>query len=228
MIAPSFRLHLFHARDAFKTVILRQGPTRTYRMILWDRDGDTFQDGQWLKHTIYVERCDLSPDGKHFLYFTLDGQWGLPTKGSYTVICKPPYFTALKLFPQGDTWGGGGVFIDATRFYVHSARTTADLIGRAEGLERVYGTAATASNPLGLVDAKDKPLRLDQATRDWLGAGRPAPSVAEGYETEGPCLYRLKNGSRHLVRDFSDMVFEPIIAPYAPPAPWHPLDEGRR
>ena len=69
---PSLRLHLFHARDTTRTVILRQGPTKTCRMILWDRDGDKFQDGQWLKQKVYVERCDLSPDGEHFIYFTLD------------------------------------------------------------------------------------------------------------------------------------------------------------
>jgi hypothetical protein len=226
--APTLRLHLVHAREASKTVILRQGPHKTYRMILWDRDGDTFHDGQWLKQKVYVGNCDLSPDGKHFLYFTLDGQWGLPTKGSYTVISKPPFFSALRLYPEGDNYGGGGYFIDSERVYVRTHRSTPDLIGRAGGLERVFAVRPTPSNPLGLVDAKDKPLRLDEATRDWLAAGRPAPSTADDYETEGPRLYRIKNGARHLIRDFSEMVFEPVIAPYAPPRDWHSLDEGRR
>ena len=64
--APSLRLHLFHAREASKTVILRQGPSSTYRMILWDRDGERFQDRQWLKYKVDEDRCDLSPDGAHF------------------------------------------------------------------------------------------------------------------------------------------------------------------
>jgi hypothetical protein len=225
--APRLHLHLFHARKSSWTVILRQGPTTTYRMILWDRDSDRFHDGQWLKHKVYVERCDLSPDGKHFLYFTLDGQWGLPTKGSYTVICKPPYFTALRLYPQGDTWGGGGYFIDPARFYVHAGGAEADIVGGASGLERVFGTAPTPSNPAGLMDAKGKPLRLDSATTGWLAEGRPVPAVGE-YETEGACLYRRKNGTRHLIRDFGDMAFEPIIAPYEPSEAWHPLNGDRR
>jgi hypothetical protein len=223
---PSIRLHLFHARDTTRTVILRQGPTRTYRMILWDRDGDRFQDGQWLKHKVYVERCDLSPDGEHFLYFTLDGQWNAPTKGSYTVICKPPYFTALRLYPQGDTYGGGGYFIDPVRFYVHSSRTTTDLIGCAESLERVFRPEPkwfSRFDPFSHVDAEDNPLSLDTVTRDWLSAKRPGPAMEE-YETEGACLYRRKEGARHLIRDFSDMTFEPVIAPYAPPKAWHPLN----
>jgi hypothetical protein len=226
--APKLRLHLFHAREAARTLVLRQGPTTTYRMILWDRDSGQFHDGQWLKHKIYIERCDLSPDGKHFLYFTLDGQWGAPTKGSYTVVCKPPYFTAIRLFPQGDTWGGGGYFVDEKRFCINAGGRPTDIIGRGDGLEQVFATVPTPSNPHGLSDAKGKALHLSAATRDWLAAGRPAPSTAEEYETDGPCLYRQKNGTRHLIRDFSDMVFEPVIAPYAPPAPWHPLDEGRR
>lgn len=225
--APTLRLHLYHARDCSRTVILRQGPSKTYRMILWDRDTDTFQDGQWLKHKVYVERCDIAPDGEHFLYFSLNGQWGSETKGSYTVISKPPFFTALKLFPQGDTYGGGGLFIDRTRFYVETHRSTPDIIGDGPSLERVFAVSATHSNPLGLVDAKDKPLRLDATTRDWLAAGHPDPASAGEYETDGPCLYRRRAGARDLVRDFSDMAFEPVIAPYAPRQDWHPLNGDR-
>jgi hypothetical protein len=212
---PTLRLHLFHARDSTKTVILRQGPSKTYRMILWDRDGDKFQDGQWVRHKIYADRSDIAPDGKHFIYFALDGQWGAPTLGSYTVISKPPYFAALRLYPQGDTYGGGGHFVDATRFYVHSSASTADIIGDAPDLERVFRTNPTRSNPLGLADAKGQALRLDSATNDWLAAGRPSPAP-DDYETDGPFLYRLQQGGRHLIRDFSEMVFEPILAPYAP------------
>lgn len=199
-----------------------------YRMILWDRDGDTFHDGPWLKHKVYADRCDLSPDGKHFLYFMLDGQWCATTKGSYTVICKPPFFTALKLFPQGDTYGGGGHFIDKTRFYVHSSPATADLIGRAEGLERVFCPEPKPfrqGDPVCYVDATDNPIGLDTATKGWLTADRPGPAMEE-HDTEGACLYRLKRGSRHLIRDFGDMSFEPILATYAPPKDWHPLDGG--
>ena len=105
---PVIRLHLFFARNCDRAVILRQGPSKVFRMILWDRRNDVFEDGQWLKHKVYVERCDLSPDGKHFIYFALDGRWGTMAKGSYTAISKPPFFTALALFPEGDTWGGGG------------------------------------------------------------------------------------------------------------------------
>ena len=219
---PQIRLHLFHAREAARTVILRQGPTRLWRMILWDRDANTFHDGQWLKQKVYAERCDISPDGRHFLFFALDGQWSEPTKGSHTVICQAPFFTALRLYPQGDTWGGGGYFIDATRFYINSWGRPSALRKTEDGLEQVFFIPPTPGNPTGLVDQRGKPLRLPEADRDWLITGRPAPEL--DYETEGTFLYRRGRGSRHLIRDFSDMAFEPILAPYAPSASWHPLD----
>ncbi len=34
---PVVRLHLYFARNVPLAVIVRQGPTRQYRMILWDR-----------------------------------------------------------------------------------------------------------------------------------------------------------------------------------------------
>lgn len=224
--APQVRLHLFHARDAMTSVILRQGPTRLWRMILWDRETDTFQDGQWLKLKVYPERCDLSPDGRHFLYFTLDGQWSQPTKGCYTVICRPPYFTALRLYPQGDTWGGGGYFIDATRFCINSWGKPYALRKAEDGLELVFPIPPKPANPIGLVDHQGRFLRLSAATRDWLALGRPAPAL--DYLTDGPCLYRQGRGSPHLIRDFSGMAFEPILATYAPSDAWHPLDENAR
>jgi hypothetical protein len=223
---PQVRLHLFHARDAMTSVILRQGPTRLWRMILWDRETDTFQDGQWLKHKVYPERCDLSPDGRHFLYFTLDGQWNAPAKGSYTVISQPPYFTALRLFPQGDTWGGGGFFVDATRFFIQSSGRPTAPSKSEDGLEQVFADPPASGNPTDFSDHKGKPLSLPQATRDWLALGHPAPVL--DFVTDGPCLYRLDPDGCRLIRDFSDMAFERILAPYALTDAWHPLDEVAR
>lgn len=223
---PQVRLHLFHARDAMTSVILRQGPTRVWRMILWDRATDTFQDGQWLKHKVYPERCDLSPDGRHFLYFALDGQWNAPTKGSYTAISQPPYFTVLRLFPQGDTWGGGGVFIDNRRFCINAWGDPASLSQGDDGLEQVFTGPPTSESPSGLRDRKGNPLRLPKATRDWLAAGRPAPVT--DFVADGPCLFRNGPDGRVLIRDVADMAFEPIVAPYAASADWHPLDGDAR
>lgn len=226
------RLHLFFARESSKAVILRQGPSKTFRMILWDRDDDSFEDGQWLKHKVYPQGCDLSPDGCHFLYFALNGDWAGETKGAYTAISRPPYFTALALFPEGDAWGGGGCFLDS-RHYMIASRSF-DILGRDDGLFRAFDGARRKGCPTGLrlIDGKPAPISKEVAARvDEIRRSRWTAPL-DRYETQGGRLYRIVQGDLELIRDFSDMSFEPVRAPYdwrvgkAPqePATWHPLD----
>jgi len=62
---------------------------------------------------MYPDRCDLSPDGNLFVYFA--GKFRDDNNGygrTWTAVSRPPYLTALALWPIGDTWGGGGVFLD--------------------------------------------------------------------------------------------------------------------
>ncbi|QGX97234.1 hypothetical protein EI983_02660 [Roseovarius faecimaris] len=228
---PYCRLHLFFATENSQAVILRQGPSKTFRMILWDRDTDRFEDGQWLKHKVYAERCDISPDGRHFIYFALDGRWGSEAKGSYTAISRPPYFTALALFPQGDTWGGGGVFIDTTRYVADGDK---DIIGQATGLSRLSRVEPSAECPSGLRTPKGACVRLSKAKALRAHQTTPGqhPDLSK-YDTKGGKLWRRRGQELTLIRDFTDMAFEPITAPYdtrprgsseMAPMPWHPLD----
>jgi len=77
------------------------------QLIRWQTDSDQFTPGQWLKGRIYERRCDLSPSGTLFCYFA--AKWKGPID-TWTAISKPPFFTALALWPKGDAWGGGGLF----------------------------------------------------------------------------------------------------------------------
>lgn len=232
---PVIRLHLFFARDNDLAVILRQGPSEVFRMILWDRSDDSFTDGQWVKHKVYVERCSLSADARHFLYFMLDGKWDSAGRGSYTAISRPPYFTALALFPQGDTWGGGGEFLDARHYRVYTSGK--DIIGRADDVRQVFDGKVAKDCQTGLRLANGKPAPLDKPAREAL-LGRvevPQANPLDAYDTQGGCLYRRQGGELTLIRDFTDMQFEAIRAPYDwrgeeddMPTPWHPLDGERR
>jgi hypothetical protein len=107
------------ARQANVAVILRRGPTRWVELILWDTKEDRFQRGQWFHGRIYEERCDLSPDGTKLIYFA--SKYGRKRDAdmpdTWTAISKPPYFTALALWPNGSTWGGGGLFLDNYCFW---------------------------------------------------------------------------------------------------------------
>ena len=233
-LAPSLRLHLFFAQDNDRAVILRQGPSKVFRMILWHRDTDRFEDGQWLKHKVYVERCDLSPDGQHFLFFALDGNWGSDARGSYTAISRPPYFTALALFPQGDTWGGGGAFFDNRHFCINGC-ADGDILGRAKGLARAErgNPSKDCATGIRLMDGTRAPLAPSAKKARLEPSDSPDPDPGRAYHTKGGRLYRRDGQELILIRDFTDMAFEPIRAPYdvAPddsPSAWHPLQRDHQ
>ncbi|SFU28222.1 hypothetical protein SAMN04488527_10170 [Aliiroseovarius crassostreae] len=103
------------ARAAPVAVLFRRGPSRHVQMLRWDLETDKVTPGQWLKHRVYERRGDLSPDGRHLIYFAAPHK---PPLDSYTAISRPPYFTALALLPHGGAWNGGGVFLDNKRYWV--------------------------------------------------------------------------------------------------------------
>jgi hypothetical protein len=105
---PSCRLSVLMAGDRRSAVIFRRGPSRQVLMIRWWLKSDTFEIGQWFKGRVFPERSDLSHDGELLVYFA--GNWRTPF-ATWTAVSRPPYFTALALWPKGDTWGGGGRFI---------------------------------------------------------------------------------------------------------------------
>ena len=104
------RVHIILARESPTAVVIRRGPSKSVCTLLWDRQKDTFKIGQWMRGRIYERRCDLSPDGKHFLYFAMNGKWDGELKGSWTAISRTPYLKAIGLWAKGDCWHGGGLF----------------------------------------------------------------------------------------------------------------------
>ena len=113
------RLHVLLARDAPRAVVVRRGPTREVAFVEWDRRKDTFRVGQWLRGRIYERRSDLSPDGKHVIYFAMNGRWSSETKGAWTAISRAPYLHAVALFAKGDCWHGGGLFVDSKTYWLN-------------------------------------------------------------------------------------------------------------
>jgi hypothetical protein len=108
------RLFMIMARQASTAVILRRGPSKWTQLIQWHTAEDRFEPGQWFKGRIYERRCDLSPDGTKLIYFAskFDGRTVRDRSYTYawTAVSKPPWFTALALWPKGDCWHGGGLF----------------------------------------------------------------------------------------------------------------------
>ncbi|MDF3059288.1 MAG: hypothetical protein K0R17_3503 [Rariglobus sp.] len=113
------RLHVLFARDTPHAVILRRGPSKTTCSIGWDRRSDTFTTGQWLRGRIYERRSDISPDGRHLIYFAMNGRWTSETKGSWTAVSKAPYLKAITLLGKGDCWHGGGLFLNNRIYWLN-------------------------------------------------------------------------------------------------------------
>ena len=123
---PSCRLSVLLARAAPVGVIFRRGPAKWVQIIQWDTATNTFTPGQWFHGKIDAERSDLSPDGSKLLYFAIklngrtisDPEYGT----SWTAISRPPYLTALALWPTGYAWGwtynGGGLFLSNTEIWL--------------------------------------------------------------------------------------------------------------
>lgn len=119
---PKFpaRVHVILAREASIGLIIRRGPSKSVCTIGWDRERDTFEIGQWLRGRIYERRCDLSPDGKHFIYFAMNGKWQSDVKGSWTAISRTPYLKAIGLWANGSCWNGGGLFAANSDYWLNS------------------------------------------------------------------------------------------------------------
>ena len=110
--SPAPRIHIEFAAAAPVAVILSRGPSKWCRLFVWNIDDDSVQPGSWLHGRIYENGCSLSPDGGYFAYLALSHH-APRTRGAgyaWTAISKPPWLTALALWPQDDTWGGRTAF----------------------------------------------------------------------------------------------------------------------
>ena len=117
------RLSVLLARSAPHAVVLRRGPARWVQLLKWRTDCDRFEPGQWFKGRVYDRRSDLSPDGSFLIYFAskFNGRTLADREYTYawTAVSRPPYFTALALWPKGDCWHGGGLFLGPRRIWLN-------------------------------------------------------------------------------------------------------------
>jgi hypothetical protein len=211
------RLFVVLAKEAPIAVVLRRGPAAWYHVILWHTDTDEFEPGAWFKGRIYEERCDLSPDGALFLYFALQGsRWRTSYKGSWTAVSRPPWLQALVLWPQGDTWGGGGRFVSArSRSDGYALRHHPD--HPLVGLEAVSGSRAVAGD-LFLIDPRA--LR----GKEWSGRDQAGEHV---FTSEGK-LFRKRGRRTMELADFNGLKPDPQPAPEWASRPLPPLPSRRK
>jgi hypothetical protein len=99
--APPARLHPFDC-----------SPSKQVLLLSWDTATDELAPGQWFKGRIYERRADLSPSGDKLVYFAAKYR---NAQDTWTAVSRPPWLTALALWPRGGAWGGGGLFETETR-----------------------------------------------------------------------------------------------------------------
>lgn len=107
------RLFMIFARRSPTAVIFRRGPSKWVQLIKWNTATDLFESGQWFNGRIYERRSDLSPDGSLLIYFaqkiSARSMQDAEYTYAWTAISRPPFLTALALWPKGDCWHGGGL-----------------------------------------------------------------------------------------------------------------------
>ena len=113
------RLHVLIARNNENGIVIRRGPSKQVCVLGWDRRSNTFTVNQWLKGRIYERRSDISPSGKYWIYFAMNGKWDREAKGAWTAIAKVPWLKAIELLPKGDCWHGGGLFLDDQTYWLN-------------------------------------------------------------------------------------------------------------
>ena len=119
------RLHVLMAHDAWRAVVIRRGLAARVGTFGWDLDTDTITPGQWLMGRLYERRADLSPDGRHMIYFVKKGR-----RGSWTAISRAPWLKAITFYPWGDCWNGGGLFRDNRSYWLNVGPAVADAARR--------------------------------------------------------------------------------------------------
>ncbi len=176
----SVRLYALLARAAPVAVIFRRGPSRQVQIILWKTDTDSFHPGQWFKGRIYERRCDLSPSGRRLIYFAAKYREPLY---SWTAVSHPPFLTAVALWPKGDGWGGGGLFVKESKILLNHRPNEMSL---ADGFKLPKHVSVS---PFGARPGwgEDDPIWSYRLTRDGWTLAQSAKGVEQDfYGLKGP------------------------------------------
>jgi len=162
---PNISLYAILARDARVGVVFRRGPSKQVLLLLWRADTDQFYEGQWFNGRIYERRCDLSPSGKRLIYFA--AKYKAPY-ATWTAVSRPPFLTAVAMWPKGDAWGGDGIFAKEREILLNHRSAEMKL---AEGFQLPKFVVV---KPLGDYSGwgEDDPIHAQRLIRDGAGAHR--------------------------------------------------------
>ncbi|BCM92127.1 hypothetical protein IAD21_04006 [Abditibacteriota bacterium] len=207
-MTPSIaRIFVLLASENDFALVIRRGPVNRVAALTWDRTRDTFKLGQWLKGRILEETCDLSPDGRHFLYQAKKYEPKVGYAAFYSVMSRAPYLTALHYWaPKHRVFGGA--FFDNTRFWLSTfpieARTLPHF-AREKGVFELVETIAEYDVATYRRQRDGWVLQPDDYQRRnlWhktLGEWTLARSMYNyNWRYNYPNLYELKHGTNEVI-----------------------------
>jgi hypothetical protein len=99
--------------------------------IRWNTLDDTFENGDWFHGRLYLEYCDISPDGKWMIYMAAFAHPSANNEWYRTAIAKVPSFKPFASNPRGLLSGGGGHFLDNSRAIMHGMINLPETEGQA-------------------------------------------------------------------------------------------------
>ncbi len=194
------RIYFILARSSPAAVVFRKGPSKWVQVLKWDTDQDTFEGGQWFHGRIYERRSDLSPDGSMLVYFAqkINGRTLRDREYTYawTAVSRPPYISALALWPKGDCWHGGGLFQDNETLILNHKSDVA----KPHPNHHPHGIKVVLKNH---VCGEDDPLFSERLQRDgwhlkqeWVVENRGYPLM---YTTRQPEIREKRNHDESMV-----------------------------
>ncbi len=166
---PAPRLFGIPAADAPVVAVIRRGPTDWCHVGRWDVEHDRYESGSWLHGTISPQKCDLSPDGRWFVYSAMKhGDWAAGT--IYEAVSRLPWLTALAAWNAGTTYTRGVHFTTAAG---ESALGAPD-VGDAAPLLARYGLDLVAPAQFAV-----------ERRRGWVESADTVPREQRGPWDEG-------------------------------------------
>lgn len=178
-----------HFSETSLAVIIVSASRTRHQMVLWNLENDTFQPGQWLLHK-HLRNCQLSPDGKHFAYTCT---MYTPVHEQYTVICRPPYFTAVCIMPN---------MTNPVFWQSNTSLAITDTYYRVRNLPPIDGIVITA------VNRPPPQLRLQPHVNNEKAGIEPHRGRHVSVQK---CLRLMVD--HVMLRDFTDATFANIPAP---------------
>ncbi|MFM9938298.1 MAG: hypothetical protein ACKVP7_02230 [Hyphomicrobiaceae bacterium] len=179
---PSCRIYAVLARNGLSAVVFRRGPSKQVCMLRWWLRSDKLDIGQWFKGRVYERRSDLSPDGELLVYLAAK-HTGLNV---WNAISRPPYFTALALWSNLGTWGGGGLFETDRSLGLNTPHQQPSIHGDFKLPKNFNVTRVADWGGSG----EDNPIEHARMERD--GWRITVPGKHTGYKREAPARWTLK------------------------------------